>query len=180
MRAPRMKSNPALTDGPALVKVRPRLLVWLLAVSLALATLVLYWPATSHDFVNYDDPLYVTDNPNVQAGLSWAGVKWAFGNPVAYNWHPLTVLSHMLDCQLFGLNPWGHHLTNVLLHVFNTVLVFLLLHRLTDTIGRSFLVAALFGLHPLHVESVAWVAERKDVLSTAFGLSDVVGVCAIR
>jgi tetratricopeptide (TPR) repeat protein len=144
--------------------------VWLLTVLLVLVTLALYWPATSHDFVNYDDTLYVTDNFHVQAGLNWEGVKWAFRNPVASNWHPLTVLSHMLDCQLFGVKPWGHHLTSVLLHAINTVLVFLLLRRLTGAIWRSWLVAALFGLHPLHVESVAWVAERKDVLSTCFGL----------
>ena len=97
-------------------------------------------------------------------------MKWAFLNPVAFNWHPLTVLSHMLDCQLFGLQPWGHHLTSMLLHAVNTALVFLLLHRLTRARWRSLLVAALFGLHPLHVESVAWVAERKDVLSACFGL----------
>jgi tetratricopeptide (TPR) repeat protein len=144
--------------------------VWLLAALLALVTIGLYWPATSHDFVNYDDNLYVTENPHVQGGLSWEGIKWAFVNPVNSNWHPLTVLSHMLDCQLFGLNPWGHHLTSVLLHALNTVLVFVLLQRLTGALWRSALVAALFGLHPLHVESVAWVAERKDVLSTCFGL----------
>ncbi len=149
---------------------RPRFPVWLMAVLLALVTIALYWPAMSHGFVNYDDNLYVTENPHVQGGLNWAGVKWAFSNPVAANWHPLTMLSHMLDCQLFGLKPWGHHLTSVLLHAVNTVLVFLLLQRLTGAVWRSLLVAALFGVHPLHVESVAWVAERKDVLSTFFGL----------
>ena len=123
-----------------------------------------------HDFVNYDDNLYVTENAHVQNGLTLESVKWAFSNPVAANWHPLTMLSHMLDCQLFGLKPWGHHLTSVLLHAVNTVLVFLLLRRLTGATVAELLVAALFGLHPLHVESVAWVAERKDVLSTFFGL----------
>ena len=155
---------------------------WLVMVLLVLVTVALYWPATSHDFADYDDNFYVTENSHVQGGLTWAGVKWAFLNPVAGNWHPLTVLSHMLDCQLFGLNPWGHHLTSVLLHAVNTVLVFLLLA--TDglrpesagaaatggAIWRSVMVAALFGWHPVHVESVAWVAERKDVLSTFFGL----------
>ena len=170
MRAPRVKSNPAITDVPAPVKVRPRFPVWLMAVLLVLVTIALYWPATRSDFVNYDDPVYVTANPHVQGGLTWEGVKWAFGNPVSRNWHPLTVLSHMLDCQLFGLNPWGHHLTNVLLHALNTVLVFLLLRRMTGAPWRSLLVAALFALHPLRVESVAWVAERKDVLSGCFGL----------
>jgi tetratricopeptide (TPR) repeat protein len=137
---------------------------------LGLVTLALYWPATHHDFVNYDDDVYVTANVHVQAGLTWENLKWAFVNPVNANWHPLTVLSHMLDCQLYGLNPWGHHLTSILLHTVNTMLVFLLLCRLTGAVWRSALVAALFGWHPLHVESVAWVAERKDVLSTFFGL----------
>jgi len=141
-----------------------------MAASLALVTIGLYWPATNHDFVNYDDNLYVTENPHVQGGLNPEGVKWAFSNPVAGNWHPLTMLSHMLDCQLYGLKPWGHHLTSVLLHALNTVLVFLLLRNLTGMLWRSMLVAAVFGLHPLHVESVAWVAERKDVLSAFFGL----------
>jgi Flp pilus assembly protein TadD len=145
--------------------------VWLMAALLALVTVVLYWPATSHDFINYDDPDYVTANPYVQGGLSWEGVKWAFRNTeqAAY-WAPVMWLSHMLAWQLFGLNPWGHHLINVLLHALNTVLVFVLLRRLTGAMWRSMLVAALFGLHPLRVESVAWVTERKDVLSTCFGL----------
>jgi Flp pilus assembly protein TadD len=149
---------------------RPRFPVWLIAALLALVTIALYWPAMRHDFVNYDDDLYVTMNVHVQNGLTLENVKWAFLNPVAANWHPLTVLSHMLDCQLFGLKPWGHHLTSVLLHAVNTVLVFLFLRRLTGAIWRSLLVAAVFGLHPLHVESVAWVAERKDVLSAFFAL----------
>ncbi len=149
---------------------RSRFPVWLMAALLAVVTIALYWPAMSHDFVNYDDNLFVTSNVHVQNGLTLKNIKWAFCNPVAANWHPLTVLSHMLDCQLFGLNPWGHHLTSVLLHAANTVLVFLLLRNLTGAIWRSVLVAALFGLHPLRVESVAWVAERKDVLSTCFGL----------
>jgi len=135
-----------------------------------LVTISVYWPATSHDFINYDDPYYVTANVHVQNGLTLDNVRWAFGNPVVGNWHPLTMLSHMLDCQIYGLNPRGHHLTNVLLHGANTALVFLLFRGLTGAIWRSLTVAALFGLHPLHVESVAWVAERKDVLSTFFGL----------
>ena len=124
-----------------------------------------------YDFVNFDDPVYVTENPHVQGGLNWEGVKWAFGNTeqAAY-WAPLMWLSHLLACQLFGLNPWGHHLINVLLHAANTALVFLLFRRMTGATWRSLLVAALFGWHPLRVESVAWVTERKDVLSTFFGL----------
>ena len=155
----------------ALVMARSRFPVWLMAALLALVTITLYWPATRCDFINYDDPDYVTANPHVQGGLNWEGVKWAFGNTeqAAY-WAPLMWLSHMLACQLFGLNPWGHHLINVLLHAANTVLVFLFLRRLTGANWRSLLVAAVFGLHPLHVESVAWVTERKDVLSTCFGL----------
>ncbi len=129
-----------------------------------------YWPVISHDFVNYDDPDYVADNPHVQAGLNWEGLKWAFLNPVSCNWHPLTVLSHMLDCQLFGLKPWGHHLTNVLLHTLNTLLVLVLLRQTTGAAWRSLFVASLFAVHPLRVESVAWVAERKDLLSGCFGL----------
>ena len=114
--------------------------------------------------------LYVTSNVHVQNGLTLQGIKWAFLNPVAANWHPLTVLSHTLVCQVFGLKPWGHHLTNVLLHALNAMLVFALLHQMTGARWRSLLVAALFALHPLRVESVAWVAERKDVLSGCFGL----------
>ena len=151
-----------------------------MAALLVLVTIALYWPATRYDFVNYDDDLYVTSNVHVQSGLTWESLKWAFFNRVACNWHPLTVLSHMLDCQLFGLKPWGHHLTSVLLHALNTVLVFLLLRGLTGALWRSVLVAALFGLHPLHVESVAWVAERKDVLSAFFGLLSLVVLCPLR
>ena len=154
----------------ATVMNRPRQPAWLLAVLLALVTISVYWPALSHDFVNYDDPLYVTANVHVQTGLTGDNLGWAFCHPVVGNWHPLTMLSHMLDCEVYGLNPRGHHLTNVLLHAANTALVFLLLRSLTGTTWRSLMVAALFGLHPLHVESVAWVAERKDVLSAFFGL----------
>jgi protein O-mannosyl-transferase len=145
--------------------------MWLLAALLALMTLALYWPATRCDFIGFDDPDYVTENPYVQSGLTWAGVKWAFSNTKqADYWAPMMWLSHQLACQFFGLNPWGHHLINVLLHTANTVLVFLLFQRLTGATWRSFLVAALFGWHPLRVESVTWVTERKDVLSTCFGL----------
>jgi len=157
---------PARPSAP--VVARPRVPAWLMAALLALVTLAVYWPATRHDFVNIDDDLILSSN--IQNGLSPGNIIWAFFNPVNSMWHPLTVLSHMLDCQLFGLHPWGHHLTSVLLHAFNAVLVFVLLRRLTGALWRSWLMAALFGLHPLHVESVAWVAERKDVLSTCFGL----------
>jgi len=137
---------------------------------LALGTLALYWPVVHHEFIQLDDNLYVTANPQVQAGLTWAGVKWAFQNTMASNWHPLTWLSHMLDCQLYGLNPIGHHLTNVFFHIANVLLLFGWLNGATGAMWRSAVVAALFAWHPLHVESVAWVAERKDVLSAFFWL----------
>ena len=129
-----------------------------------------FLPGVDNDFVGYDDRDYITSNLTVQRGLSWAGTAWAFSSTEATNWHPLTWLSHMLDCQLYGLNPAGHHLTSLLLHAASTVLVFVILRVLTGATGRSFFVAALFGLHPLRVESVAWASERKDVLGTLFWL----------
>jgi tetratricopeptide (TPR) repeat protein len=118
--------------------------------------------------VNYDDHAYVTGNRSVREGLTYSGAIWAFTTVHSYNWHPLTWLSHMLDVQLFGLNPWGHHLVNVLFHVANSLLLFGILRKLTAAPWRSLFVAAIFAVHPLHVESVAWIAERKDVLSTFF------------
>ena len=174
MAQPAFKSKPAPPGTPTAGSARPRIPVWLLAAALALATMALYWPATRCDFINFDDPDYVTANPHVQAGLNRVSVKWAFRNPVSANWHPLTVMSHMLDCQLYGSKPWGHHLTNVLFHALNTALVFGLLRRLSGATWRSLWVAALFAVHPLHVESVAWVAERKDVLSGCFGLLSLI------
>ena len=146
---------------------KPSLWVCLL---LALSTLVVYWPVTGHEFVNYDDTDYVTANPYVQAGLSAKGLAWVWHSDVARNWHPVTMLSHMLDCQFYGMRPGGHHLTSLLFHIANTLLLFVLLQKMTGARWRSGVVAALFALHPLHVESVAWVAERKDVLSTFFFL----------
>ncbi len=141
-----------------------------ISLLLALVTLGLYAPAVRHPFVNYDDGAYVIFNPHVNSGLNWQNIKWAFTGVTAGNWHPLTWISHALDCQLFGLHAGGHHLTSVLLHAVNVVLLFLLLERATAAKGRSFLVAALFALHPLNVESVAWVSERKNVLCTLFFL----------
>jgi tetratricopeptide (TPR) repeat protein len=170
---------------------------------LLLGTLVFgtFFPAVNNNFVNYDDLTYVTENIHVQQGLTWAGIRWAFCSSTASNWHPLTWLSHMLDCQLYGLHPRGHHLTSVLLHTTNTILLFMVLSRMmglrrdglqpscgsptpnasqtavappvatappAGAMWRSLWVAVLFGLHPLHVQSVAWIAERKDVLSTFF------------
>jgi len=140
----------------------------LIGLLLIVATLGVFWQVRSHDFLNYDDDIYVTENPQVQKGFTQESLNWAFTSGYASNWHPLTWLSHMLDYQLFGLNPVGHHLTNLMLHLANTLLLFLLLNRMTSALYRSAFVAALFALHPLHVESVAWVAERKDVLSTLF------------
>jgi Flp pilus assembly protein TadD len=137
---------------------------------LAALTLAVYWPVVHCDFLNYDDPDYFTANPHVQTGFTWANVTWAFTTGHAGNWHPLTWLSLMLDAELSGRGPAGPHFTNLLFHTANTILLFLLLRSLTGTVWRSALVAALFALHPLHVESVAWVAERKDVLSAFFGL----------
>lgn len=137
---------------------------------LALAVLACFLPAVRHDFICLDDHGYVTENQHVLSGFTWANLGWAFRTTEMANWHPLTWCSHMLDAQLFASRPWGHHLTSVVLHVANTLLVLVVLCRMTGAYWRSLMVAALFGLHPLHVESVAWVAERKDVLSTVFGL----------
>jgi Tfp pilus assembly protein PilF len=145
---------------------RSRIIGW----ALALVTLLVYLPAMRYGFVNYDDQDYVTDNFMVQKGLTWAGIKWAFTTGHASNWHPITWLSHMTDCELFGLNPSGPHLINVLFHAANTILLFILLRRLTGALWPCAFIAALFAWHPLHVESVAWISERKDVLSTFFAL----------
>ncbi len=147
-------------------KARPRLV----GLLLALITLLVYLPVAFDGFVNYDDQDYITDNTMVQKGLTWAGIQWAFTTGHASNWHPITWLSHMTDCELFGLNPGAHHLVNGLFHTANVVLLFGLLLRLTGAMWPSAFVAALFAWHPLHVESVAWISERKDVLSTLFAL----------
>ncbi|MCY2988615.1 MAG: tetratricopeptide repeat protein [Planctomycetota bacterium] len=127
-----------------------------------------YWPVGRNAFVMLDDGLYVFENPHVQQGLTWEGFRWALTTGHAGNWHPVTWFSHMTDCQIFGLNPAYHHGVSVLLHGVNSVLLYLVLKRMTRAVWRSAVVAALFALHPLHVESVAWAAERKDVLSTLF------------
>ncbi|MGC4073583.1 MAG: tetratricopeptide repeat protein [Nibricoccus sp.] len=141
------------------------------ALGLLLAvTLFVYLPVRHHDFVSYDDADYVTDNPRVQAGLSWSGVQWAFTTGHASNWHPLTWLSHMLDSALWGKSATGPHMVNVAFHLANTLLLFIFLRHTTRALWRSLIVVALFVLHPLRVESVAWIAERKDVLSAFFFL----------
>ena len=135
---------------------------------LFLAVVLVFLPSLRNGFIDYDDAPFVTANPQVQSGLNWSSLACAFCRPVAANWHPLTTLSHMADCQIYGLNPWGHHLTNVLLHAASTVLVFLVFRRMTGAVWRSAVLAALFGLHPLRVESVVWISERKDVLGGLF------------
>jgi len=139
-------------------------------ICLFLAALVwlVFGQTLGHEFVNYDDDVYVSENPAVIHGLNLAGVGWAFTHIVASNWHPVTMLSHMLDCRLYGLHAGGHHLTNVLLHMTAVILLFLVLREMTGAPWRSAFVAAVFAIHPLRVESVAWVAERKDVLSGVF------------
>src|SRR6267378_1189086 len=141
-----------------------------LCLLLIAVVFVFYSPVTNNGFINYDDDQYITNNAHVRAGLTWATVKWAFTTYDQANWHPLTWLSHALDSQLFGLNPAGHHSVSVLLHTANTVLLFLLLQSATGFRWRSLMVAALFALHPINVESVAWAAERKNVLSMLFFL----------
>lgn len=157
--------RPAAAGGLFATVRKQRLLVCLLLIA---ATLLLYSPLKENKFINYDDRGYVTSNQYVQKGLNWKNVVWAFKTTTLANWHPLTWIFYELDCQLFGLNPAGHHLTNLLLHVTNVVVLFLLLHRWTSALWRSAWVAALFALHPLNIESVAWVAELKNVLSTLF------------
>ncbi len=141
--------------------------LWI-GLALAGAVLLIYSRVLHFGFVTFDDPAYVTENPHVQAGLSLGGIAWAFTTPAAGSWFPLTWLSHMLDCSLFGLDSGWHHFTSVCIHAISTVLLFVVLKRITGARSKSAMVAFLFGLHPLHVESVAWVCERKDVLSALF------------
>lgn len=145
--------------------VRPD--VWI-SLLLVISILCVYWPVRNFSFVNFDDRQYVTGNYHVQAGFTLESIRWSFTATQASNWHPLTWLSHMLDCQIYGMNPGHHHMTNVFLHILNTLLLFFILKRISGSRWKSAFIAALFALHPLHVESVAWVAERKDVLSTFF------------
>jgi Tfp pilus assembly protein PilF len=153
-----------------LLNTRSNLNTALIYIFLAIATVIAFEPVRHNDFVSYDDRAYVTENPRVRAGLTRSSVIWAFTATSASNWHPLTWLSHMTDCSLFGLNPSGHHLTSLLFHIANTLLLFGILKRMTGKVWPSVFVAAVFALHPLRVESVAWVAERKDVLSSFFAL----------
>jgi len=164
-----MKQHPKkrLDSPPASQTPPDRRVLWI-SLSLAALVLFIYAPVWNYGFVTFDDPEYITLNSNIAQGLTWSGIAWAFTAEYLSYWHPLTWISHMLDISLFGMNPGMHHATNVLLHIANTVLLFLFLRRFTGALWPSALVAGLFGTHPLRVESVAWIAERKDVLSTLF------------
>jgi protein O-mannosyl-transferase len=147
-------------------------------IALAMGTFVLFLPVVHNDFINLDDGVYIYQNPHVASGLSWENIRWSFEHVYAGYWAPLTWISHMIDCSLFGLHPAGHHLVNVLIHTVNAVLLFILLNYMTGTTWRSAFVAAAFAWHPLRVESVAWACERKDVLSGLFWLLTL--LCYVR
>ncbi|MCD6353687.1 MAG: tetratricopeptide repeat protein [Proteobacteria bacterium] len=142
----------------------------LICLFIIIATLAVYWQVRDHEFISLDDPTYITENSQIKDGFTKDGIIWAFTTTYASNWHPLTWRSHMLDVTLFGMDAGWHHLTNLFLHIVNSILLFLILFRMTGALWQSALAAALFALHPLHVESVAWASERKDVLSTFFWL----------
>ena len=148
-----------------------------IGVFLVAITWAVFGQTFQHQFINYDDPLYVYDNPHVRAGLSWQGIGWAFTHVHSQNWHPLTTISHMLDCQLFGVNPGPQHLVNVFWHSIAALLLFILLAGITNRVWANAFAAAIFAVHPLRVESVAWIAERKDVLSGAFFMMTLLAYC---
>lgn len=147
----------------------------LICVLLTIITLSVYWQVIGYNFIAFDDSTYVVNNDIVKQGISFDGVRRAFSEVYAGNWHPMTWISHMLDVQFFGINPGMHHLTNLIFHILNTILLFLVLDRMTGAMWRSALVAGLFAIHPLHVESVVWISERKDVLSTFFWILTMMG-----
>ncbi len=142
----------------------------LIIAGLVLAVVAIYFATFGFDFINLDDDLYVVDNPAIRGGLTFSAVKWALTSFYAANWHPLTWMSHAFDISLFGLSAGGHHAVNVIFHAANSILLFVLVRTLTGRFWESAAVAAIFAVHPAHVESVAWIAERKDVLSTLFWL----------
>ena len=146
----------------------PRATILGVSVFLTSITWLVFGETLHHPSINFDDQGYVFQNPRVTSGLTLTGILWAFRHSHMDNWHPVTWISHMLDCQLFGLNPGGHHFTNLLLHTVAVILLFLVFHKMTGAVWRSAFVAAVFAIHPLRVESVAWIAERKDVLSGVF------------
>lgn len=160
----------AAAKSPPPPTAKPQRKTIAFAAALFALVFISFSPVLSNDFVNFDDAAYLTTNTHVQSGLTSENVRWAFTTTTASNWHPLTWISHMLDCQIYGMRPWGHHLTSLLLHALSSALLFYLLNAITGSLWRSLIVAGLFGLHPLRVESVAWAAERKDVLSMLFFL----------
>ena len=171
MEAPRTSTTDAKSvglDGPPV----PISMVWTIGLGLALLTLVLYWPALEHDFVDFDDGAYVFQNETIKQGVTWDGLRWAFTRLHGEHtyWHPVTWVSHMLDVEWFGLNPMGHHLISLVWHAANVVLLYALILRLGQPLWAAVLVAGLFGWHPLQVDAVAWVAERKALLSMFFWL----------
>lgn len=161
-------SESGATTRPVASPQNPRVVSGVICVVLAVLVWIVFGQTLKHDFINYDDGDYVNANPRIMNGVTLAGIGWAFTHVHSANWHPLTTISHMLDCQLYGLQAWGHHLTNVLLHTAATIFCFMALWELTRARWPSAFVAAVFAIHPLHVESVAWIAERKDVLSGLF------------
>src|SRR6266699_4841685 len=168
-RVKRKKASPTRPAASGDSRTRnDRLIASVVCILLAGIVWIAFGQTLHHQFVNYDDGSYVYANPRITSGLTLDNVKWAFTHFRAGNWQPLTAIWHMLDCQLYGLQPWGHHLTNILLHAAAAILLFLALRQLTGSFWPSLLVAAVFAVHPLRVESVAWVSERKDVLSGVF------------
>ena len=148
-----------------IIPERQKLIVY---VVLTIVTLAVYWQVNQYNFINFDDPYFVIQNSHIRSGITPDEIRWAFSTRFFGLWHPLVWLSFIFDYQLHGLNPGGYHLTNLILHIFSTLLLFWLFNRMTGAIWRSSFVAVLFALHPLHVESVAWISERKDVLSAFF------------
>ena len=150
------------------INISPEKQKLIIYIVLALATLAVFWQVNQYDFTNFDDQVYVTENSHIQSGITLASFRWAFSTKYFELWHPLVWLSFMFDYQFYGLNAGGYHLINLILHIMSTLLLFWLFNRMTGAIWKSAFVAAFFALHPLHVESVAWIAERKDVLSAFF------------
>ncbi len=165
---PGMEGAFSLESKSRPVRLNERWMVSGVCIFLAVIVWAVYGQTLRHDFVSYDDGLYVADNPAVLAGLSLKGIVWAFTHNVNVNWTPLTVISHMLDCQFYGTKAGGHHLTSVLLHGAAAILLFLVLRQMTGFLWRSAFVAAVFAIHPQHVESVAWIAERRTCSAGCF------------
>ncbi len=158
-------------------KNKPVTLDILICLWLVVLIIGVYYPVLFFDFVNYDTPMYVYENAHVKKGLTFSNIIWAFSTTTLSNWHPLTWLSHILDVELFGLNPAAHHSVNVLFHILNSLFLYWIIKKLSGSLLISWFISSLFALHPLHVESVAWVAERKDVLSTMFGFFAIISYC---